>query len=185
MVIGPVDCRGDLADREPIPFGVIHPFKVACAFKEEIGSRVSQDYHLHSSGMKGSDCLSPKTEGSRRSRLAESSSEPESSGSDSDSEPDKKRRHHAHRSHIEPKKTLIVLKAVSHRIRSCAKATKTNIFVGHPDSGASNHMTHRRELFDSDSFKILTKPIPISLGDNSKIFVTRKGALHKDLGVVS
>jgi hypothetical protein len=86
------------------------------------------------------------------------------SGSESDSEPKTKRRHHAHRSHAESNKTLRVLKAVSHHSRSCAKPTKSNIFIAHPDSGASNHMTHKKELFDPGSFETLMKPIPISPG---------------------
>jgi hypothetical protein len=91
--------------------------------------------------------------------------------------PETKRRHHAHRSRVESKKTLRVLKAVSHHIRSCAKATKPNIFVAHPDSGASNHMTHKKELFDPGSFETLTKPIPISLGDDSEIRDRKGNAL--------
>jgi hypothetical protein len=55
---------------------------------------------------------------------------------------------------------------------------KHNIFIAHPDSGALNHMTNRQELFDLDLFKTLKKPIPISLGDDSEIFATRRGRLH-------
>jgi hypothetical protein len=43
--------------------------------------------------------------------------------------------------------------------------------------GASNHMTHKFELFDSTTFKTLSKPIAISLGDDPKIFATRKGSI--------
>jgi hypothetical protein len=39
-------------------------------------------------------------------------------------------------------------------------------------------MTHRRELFDSNSFETLAKPIPISLGDDSEIFATGKGMIR-------
>jgi hypothetical protein len=50
-------------------------------------------------------------------RSAKSSSELEaSSGSDSDTKPKKKTCHHAHRSRIEPKQTLRVLRAVSHHV---------------------------------------------------------------------
>ena len=38
-------------------------------------------------------------------------------------------------------------------------------------------MTHRMELFNQNSFKKLLKPIPVSLGDDSKIFVTGKGTI--------
>jgi hypothetical protein len=112
-------------------------------------------------------------------RSAESSSDSEaSSGSDSDMKPEKKTHHHAHRLCIEPKQMLRVLRAVSHHIQSCAKAMKHDIFVAHPDSGALNHMTNRQELFNLDLFETLKKPIPISLGDDSEIFATRRGRLH-------
>jgi GAG-pre-integrase domain len=39
-------------------------------------------------------------------------------------------------------------------------------------------MTHRLELFDSTSFKTLSRPIAISLRDNSEIFTTGKGLIH-------
>jgi len=52
------------------------------------------------------------------------------------------------------------------------------VFIAHPNLGASNHMTHRLDLFDPSSFITLSKPIPISLGDNSEIFTTGKGTLH-------
>jgi len=48
----------------------------------------------------------------------------------------------------------------------------------HPNSGASNHMTHHLDLFDPLSFVMLSKPIPISLGDDSEIFATGKGMLR-------
>jgi hypothetical protein len=114
-----------------------------------------------------------------KKKSAKSSSESESSSdSSSDSEPETKKHHHAHRSHATSSKTLRVLKATFCHANSCGKATTADIFIAHPDSGASNHMTHRRELFDPTSFKTLTKPIPISLGDDSEIFATGKGTLH-------
>ena len=58
-----------------------------------------------------------------------------------------------------------------------------DIFVAHADSGASNHMTHRKELFDPTSFETFTKPIPISLGDDSDIFATGKGTLRLKFNV--
>ena len=73
---------------------------------------------------------------------------------------------------------LRILKAASRHVRSCGKATAADVFIAHPDSGASNHMTHRRELFDSALFETFKKPIPISLGDDSEIFATGKGTLH-------
>ena len=114
-----------------------------------------------------------------KERQVESGSEPEASSDlDSDSEPLPKGHHHTHQSKMSPKETLRVLKATSHRSQSChGKVTTEDIFVAHPDSGASNHMTHRRELFDLASFKILMEPIPISLGDDSEIFATGKGTL--------
>jgi len=51
------------------------------------------------------------------------------------------------------------------------------LFIAHPDSRVSNHMTHRLELFDSLTFRKLTKPIPVSLGDDSEVFATGKGMI--------
>ena len=39
-------------------------------------------------------------------------------------------------------------------------------------------MTHKMDLFDQASFKTLSKPIPISLGDESKVFATGKGTIR-------
>ena len=39
-------------------------------------------------------------------------------------------------------------------------------------------MTHKLDLFDPTSFKTLLKPIPISLGNDSKVFATGKRTLH-------
>lgn len=102
------------------------------------------------------------------------------SESESDSEPTQKKRHHANKSRISSEKTLRVLKASLGHTRSCLgePTTDSNIFIAHPDSGASNHMTHKRELFDSTSFRMLSKPIPISLGDDSEIFATGKGTIR-------
>ena len=88
--------------------------------------------------------------------------------SESDAECTQKKRHHA--------KTLRSLNAtVVHANRG--KASGGDLFVALPDSGASNHMTHKMDLFDQASFKTLLKPIPISLGDESKIFATGKGTI--------
>ena len=73
---------------------------------------------------------------------------------------------------------LRVLKVTSHCACSCGKTTAANIFIAHPDSGVSNHMMYRRELFDAALFETFKKPIPISLGDDSEIFATGKGTLH-------
>ena len=39
-------------------------------------------------------------------------------------------------------------------------------------------MTHKLKLFDLSSFKMLKKPIPVSLGDDSEVFATRKGTIR-------
>lgn len=67
------------------------------------------------------------------------------SKSESDSEPTQKKCHHANKSYINPEKTLRVLKASLNHTHSCLGKTATNddLFIVHPDSGASNHMTHR------------------------------------------
>ena len=115
-----------------------------------------------------------------KKRVIESSSDSESSpDSSSDSEPPPKKRQHGHRSKVRSNRAIILLKATSRHIRSChGKATAGNLFIAHPDSGASNHMTHNIELFDPASFKTLSKPIPVSLGDDSEIFATGKGTLR-------
>ncbi len=115
-----------------------------------------------------------------KKKVIESSSDSESSPDlSSDSEPPPKRHQHGHQSKVRSNRAIILLKATSRHIHSChGKATGGNLFVAHPDSGASNHMTHNIELFDPASFKTLLKPIPISLGDDSEIFATGKGTLH-------
>jgi len=98
------------------------------------------------------------------------------SGLDSSDSGTGKKRHHAN--HLQAK-TLRVLKATIGRVRSYKGcAAENTLFVAHPDSGASNHMTHRLELFDSSSFKMLKKPIPVSLGDDSEVFATGKGMIR-------
>ena len=124
-----------------------------------------------------------KHKAKKAKKVVESSSESESSpdlDSDSDSEPPPpKKHHHAHQSQAKSKRTLRVLRASAHCTCSChEKATMENVFIAHPDSGASNHMTHRKELFNPASFEVLSKPIPISLGDDSEVFVTGKGTVH-------
>jgi GAG-pre-integrase domain len=101
------------------------------------------------------------------------------SGSDLDLRPTQRKCHHANKLQTNSKRTLQVLKATLNDAHSYhGKATAHNVFITHPDSGASNHMTHKFELFNSTMFKTLSKPITISLGDNSKIFATRKGLIH-------
>ncbi len=39
-------------------------------------------------------------------------------------------------------------------------------------------MTHKMELFNQSMFKKLSKPIPVSLGDDSEVFATGKGTIH-------
>src|SRR5258706_14580620 len=39
-------------------------------------------------------------------------------------------------------------------------------------------MTHKMELFDQSTFKKLSRPIPMSIGDDSKVFATGKGTIH-------
>jgi len=98
-----------------------------------------------------------------------------SESSDSDTGKTRKKRHHANCSQA---RTLRVLKATTGRVRSYkGRATGDGLFVAHPDSGASNHMTHKLKLFDSSSFRMLKKPIPVSLGDDSEVFATGKGMI--------
>jgi len=93
-----------------------------------------------------------------------------SDSSDSDAGRAQKKRHHASRSQA---KTMRVLKATIKRARSYKGRTSGDmLFVAHPDSGASKHMTHELKLFDSSSFKKLSKPIPVSLGDDPEVFAT-------------
>jgi hypothetical protein len=100
------------------------------------------------------------------------------SGSDSDSKSTQRKHHHTNRSQTNSKKTLQVLKATIDDVHSYhGKATAHDVFIAHPDSGVSNHMTHKFELFDSRMFKMLSKPIAVSLGDDSKIFATGKGSI--------
>jgi len=116
-----------------------------------------------------------------KKKVVESSSESGSGSdsSDSDLERGQKKRHHANRSQAHSHKTLQVLKATINHARSYqGKANDHGVFVAHPDSGASNHMTHCLDLFDPSSFVTLSKPIPISLGDDLEIFATGKGTLH-------
>ena len=89
--------------------------------------------------------------------------------SELDTEHTQKKCHHA--------KTLRSLNAtVVHAYHG--KASGGDLFVAHPDSGVSNHMTHKMDLFDQASFKMLSKPIPISLGDESEVSATGKGMIH-------
>ena len=112
-----------------------------------------------------------------KKKAVESDSESRSdSESDSDSELTHKKCHHANRMQV---KTLWCLKATLSNVRSChGKMMMDNLFIAHPDSGASNHMTHKLDLFDPTSFKKLSSPIAISLGDDSEIFATGKGTIH-------
>ena len=88
---------------------------------------------------------------------SDSDSESGSDSSDSDTGRTQKRRHRPNRSQV---KTLRVLKVTIGRVRSYkGHATGDGLFVAYPDSGASNHMTHKLELFDSSSFETLKKPI--------------------------
>jgi len=106
-------------------------------------------------------------------KKADSGSKSES-GSDpleSDTECTQRKCHHA--------KMLRTLKATVVRAQSyCGKVSGNTLLIVHPDSGALNHMTHKMELFNQNSFKKLSKPIPVSLGDNSKILLTGKGMIR-------
>ena len=107
----------------------------------------------------------------KKATISSSDSESGLTSSESDLEHTQKKHHHA--------KTLRNLKAtVVHACSYCGKASNNDLFIAHPDSGALNHMTHRMELFDQTSFKKLTKPMPVSLGDDSKVFATGKGMVH-------
>ena len=44
-------------------------------------------------------------------------------------------------------------------------------------------MTHRMELFDQTSFKKLSRPITVSLGDDSEVFATGKGTIRLMLNI--
>ena len=108
-----------------------------------------------------------------KKKAVESDSESESGSdpSESDSERTQKKHHHA--------KTIRSLMATVTEARAYrGKISESNLFVAHPDSGASNHMTHKMELFDQASFKKLSKPIPVCLGDDSEVFATGKGTIR-------
>ena len=64
-----------------------------------------------------------------------------------------------------------------HHTNTSHEGIAHDIFVAHPDSRVSNHMMYDKALFDQVSFKTLSKPILISLGDDSEIFTTGKGTL--------
>jgi len=116
-----------------------------------------------------------------KKKVIESSSDSESGSdsSDSDSELPQKKRHHANRMQARSRMTLQVLKATVDHTRSYqGKANNQGVFVAHPDLGASNHMTHQLDIFDTSSFETLSKPIPISLGDDLEIFATGKGTIR-------
>lgn len=102
-----------------------------------------------------------------------------SSGSDSEDEPSTKKHHQANQSKSKSENRLKVLKVTSHCVHSChGKTPVDDVFIAHPDSGTSNHMTHKMDLFNPSSFKTLAKPIPISLGDDLEIFMTGKGHIR-------
>src|SRR5258706_3060390 len=112
-----------------------------------------------------------KAKKAKKKATISSSSESSSESSESEAEQPKKKCHHA--------KMLRNLKAtIDHAHSYHGKASGSSLFVVHPDSGASNHMTHNKELFNHSSFKDLLKPIPISLRDDSEIFATGKGMIH-------
>ena len=115
-----------------------------------------------------------------KKKAAVSSSDSEtSSDSESGSEPAPAKHHRANKSQVKRGKTQRVLRASLNSTRSSRDKLVTNgIFIAHPNSGASNHMSHKLELFNPDSFKTLSKAIPISLGDDSEIFATGKGTIR-------
>ena len=120
-----------------------------------------------------------KAKKAKKKDIESSSDSGTESSSESDSASTRKKRHHANRSQMKSERTLRVLKATVDGVRSCiGKTTSTDVFIAHPDSGASNHMTHKFELFDPTSFKTLSKPIAISLGDDSEIFATGRGSIR-------
>src|SRR5258706_12799627 len=89
----------------------------------------------------------------KKAAVSSSESESGSDSSDSESEHTQKKRHHA--------KTLRNLKATVVRASSYhGKTSGDNLFITHPDSGASNHMTHKMELFDQSTFKKLSSLYP-------------------------
>ena len=107
----------------------------------------------------------------KKAIVSDSDSESGSDPAETDTECTQKKCHHA--------KTMRTLKATIIRMQSYhGKTASDDLFIAHPNSGASNHMTHRMELFDQNSFKKLLKPIPMSLGDDSEIFATGKGTIH-------
>ena len=121
-----------------------------------------------------------------KKRATSSSSDSETgSNSDTNSGPEKEKKHHVSKSQVKYGRTTHALKAyLGH---SCSyhsdAATNNTIFITHPDSSALNHMCHKMNMFDPSSFKTLLKPIPISLGDDSKIFTTGKGTIHLTFNV--
>ena len=126
-----------------------------------------------------------KEKGRQKAKKAKKKASVSSSGSETgsdsgeDSEPPKSKRHRANRTQVVSGKTTRALKASLNHGRSYhGKTSADTIFIAHPDSGASNHMCHKLELFDSESFETLAKPIPISLGDDSEIFATGKGTIR-------
>ena len=121
-----------------------------------------------------------KAKRAERKVTSDSSSSNSESASDSgsESEPCRKSRHQAHRLKAKLTKTLRLLKATSHHVSPSHEKPAQTLFVAHLDSGALNHMTCDKSLFDPASFRMLLKPIPVSLGDNSKILATGKGTLQ-------
>jgi len=81
-----------------------------------------------------------------KKKVVESSSSDSESGSDSldsDSELPQKKRHHVNGMQARSWKMLWVLKATVDHTRSYqGKVNNQGVFMAHPDSGTSNHMTH-------------------------------------------
>jgi hypothetical protein len=120
-----------------------------------------------------------KAKKAKKKEASDSSDTETGSDSESDSDQTRKKRHHANRSQAKSEKTLRVLNASVTRAHSYrGKKATSNVFLAHPDSGASNHMSHKLEFFDPASFKTLSTPIPISLGDDSEIFATGRGTIR-------
>ena len=119
-----------------------------------------------------------KAKKAKKKASVSSSGSETGSDSDTDSEPTKNKRHHANRTQARREKTTRTLKAsLNHSHSFHRKTSADTVFIAHPDSGALNHMCHKLELFDSESFRTLSKPIPISLGDDSEIFAMGKGTI--------
>lgn len=115
-----------------------------------------------------------------KKKAVKSSSELETgSDLDTDSKPAKEKKHHTNKSQGKLGNiTHALMASLSHGCSYHRKMTTDAIFIAHPDSGASNCMCHKLELFDSELFETLSKPIPISLGDDSEIFTKGKGTIH-------